>query len=75
MAKVILEFDNIEEAQDVEMALNGRKWFNVSLELDQWLRSEIKYNGNNTAEQAEAYEKTREKLREIVYEYYLTLDI
>jgi hypothetical protein len=75
MAKVILEFEQIEEWQEIQMALNGHKWFDVSYQLDQWLRSEVKHNTNNTAEQAEAYKKAREKLREMVYEYYLTLDI
>ncbi len=75
MAKVILEFDRVEQYDQIQDALNGWKWSSVCSELDQWLRSEVKHNTNNTAEQAEAYKKAREKLREMVYEYYLTLDI
>lgn len=51
MAKVILEFDRVEEYDEIQEALNGWKWASVCYDLDQWLRSEVKYNGNNTGEQ------------------------
>ncbi|CAB4142011.1 hypothetical protein UFOVP425_7 [uncultured Caudovirales phage] len=71
MAKVILEFDRVEEYDEIQEALNGWKWASVVYDLDQFLRSEIKYNGNNTGEQIKAYEAARERLREIMQEWKL----
>ncbi len=74
MAKVILEFDRVEEQDEIQEALNGWRWSSVCSELDQWLRSEVKYNAKNTGEQQEAYQIARERLHEIIQEWKLTLD-
>jgi hypothetical protein len=44
-------------------------------EFDQYLRNEIKYTDNLTDEQSEAYEHIREKLREILNENDVKLDL
>jgi hypothetical protein len=44
MAKVILEFDPTEEREDMDSAINGWKWKMLVWDLDQHLRSELKYN-------------------------------
>ena len=74
MAKVILEFDRVEEYDEIQEALNGWKWASVFWDLDQWLRSEVKYNENNTVAQIEAYEAVRERLREIMQEWKLNFE-
>ena len=74
MAKVILEFDRVEEYDEIQEALNGWKWASVCYDLDQWLRSEVKYNEKNTSAQIEAYEATRERLREIMQEWKLNFE-
>ena len=66
MSKIILEFDSIEEAQDARNAIDGWKWKHSMWELDQWLRSEIKYKEGLSQETYDAYDKLREKIREIL---------
>jgi hypothetical protein len=74
MAKVTLEFDPIEEREDMEAALNGWKWKMMVWDLDQHLRSELKYNNKLTGETYEALEKIRERLHELKNESGLSLD-
>jgi len=74
MAKVTLEFDLIEEREDMEAAINGWKWKMIVWDLDQHLRSELKYNNKLTGEAYEAVEKIRERLHELKNESGLSLD-
>lgn len=74
MAKIILEFDSIEEADDARTALDGYKWKLAMWDLDQHLRSELKYNENISGETDAAYEAVREKIREILESYNLNLE-
>jgi flagellar basal body-associated protein FliL len=43
-------------------------------ELDQYLRNEIKYNEQLPSEVEEAYEKLRDKIREILSDSNLTME-
>jgi hypothetical protein len=74
MAKVTLEYDFNEEREDMESAINGWKWKMLVWDLDQHLRSELKYNDKLTGEVYEAVEKIREKLHELKNESGLNLD-
>ena len=74
MAKVILEFDPIEDRDEMDDALNGWKWSSVSYQLDLWLRTELKYNDKLSECEDKTYEKMREKLREIMQSYGLTFE-
>jgi len=74
MAKVILEFDPIEDKEEMETALNGWKWKMLVWDLDQYLRSELKHNDILTGEVYEAIEKIRETLYELKNESGLKLD-
>ena len=74
MAKVTLEFDPIEEREDMDAAINGWKWKMMVWDLDQHLRSELKYNNKLTGEAYEALEKIRERLHELKNESGLSLD-
>ena len=74
MAKVILEFDPFEDKYEMESALNGTKWRHLVWDLDQYLRSELKYNDKLNGEAYEAVEKIREKLHELKNDEGLTLE-
>jgi hypothetical protein len=74
MAKVTLEFDPIEDREEMESALNGAKWKMLVWDLDQHLRSELKYNDSVTGSVYEALEKVRELLHELKKESGLTLE-
>jgi len=82
MAKIILEFDGNEEANDARLALDGYKWSLAMNELDQRLRDTTKYDkplvedGRKTASSDEyaSAERVREIIREILGDYNLQLD-
>ena len=75
MSKIVLEFDGIEEADDARTALDGIQWKVSMWQLDQWLRSQIKYAPGEQSEDAyQAFEECREKLREILADNNLQLD-
>ena len=57
--KAVLEFNLPEDQEQFDFANNGFNYYMALIEMDQWLRSEYKYNGN------EAMYKVREKLKEI----------
>ena len=74
MAKVILEYDFYEDREEMESAINGWKWKMLVWDLDQHLRTELKYNDKLTGEAYEAVEKIREKLHELKSDSGLILD-
>jgi hypothetical protein len=74
MAKVILEFDPFEDKYEMESAFNGKKWRGLVWDLDQYLRSELKYNDKLNGEAYDAVEKIREKLHELKSDEGLTLE-
>jgi hypothetical protein len=74
MGKVIIEFDTIEEQEDIRDALDGFKWRMVACDLDEFLRREMKYNEKLSQSEYEFAEKTREELRGIISNYNLSLN-
>ena len=58
----------------MESALNGAKWRGLLWDLDQYLRSELKYNDKLNGEAYDAVEKIREKLHELKNDEGLTLE-
>ena len=66
--KATLEFNLPEEGEDFYHAINAFNYYMALVEMDQWLRSEYKYNGKE-----DMYE-VREKLREIILENNVKLD-
>lgn len=81
MAKIILEFDSVEEAQDARTALDGINWKSSMWDLDQKLRNTTKRGISILATSKEASdielevaEKYREVIREILESYSLYLD-
>jgi len=74
MAKVTLEFDPFEDREDMESAINGWKWKMLVWDLDQHLRSELKYNDAITGQAYDELQKLRDKLHELKTESGLTLE-
>jgi len=74
MAKVTIEFDSIEDKDEMEMCLNGSKWYLVAWELDQYFRSRMKYENDISEDTYNAVESARAKLRELMRENGLTFD-
>ena len=60
--KAILEFNLPEDKEDFDFANNAVNYYSALVEFDQWLRSEYKYNGN------ESMFEVRQKLNEIINE-------
>jgi hypothetical protein len=73
MAKVIIEFDSIEDKDEMEMCLNGMKWYLLAWELDQYLRNRLKHE--ILSEDAyKALDEARDKLYELRREDNLSFD-
>ena len=60
--KAILEFNLPEDKEDFDFATNGFNYYSALIEMDQWLRSEYKYNNK------EEMFAVSEKLNEIINE-------
>jgi DNA modification methylase len=65
--------DDGEDTGSFDNAVNGWKWKQAVWEIDQWLRSEVKYNDKLSEEQYKIYNSTRDKIRDILGESGLTL--
>jgi hypothetical protein len=81
MAKIILEFDSVEESHDARVALDAMRWKMAMGDLDQLLRSTVKYgssiiNPNNLAssEEVDYADKIRELIRDILVDAGLNLE-
>lgn len=73
--KATLEFNLPDEKVEFDMSINGQKMYLVLWEMDQWLRSNTKYAPDDMSEDAyNAYEKCREKLRELMMEENIGFD-
>jgi len=69
--KATITFD---DEDDLRTALDGYKWKLVAWDLDQEMRSLLKYDDTITDEKWEQVEELRTKLREIINDYNLNLD-
>jgi len=65
MAEALLKFDLIEEREDFDNAIKGSSYRSALFDIDQWLRSKLKYE-ELTEAQHEAYETTRKQLWDIL---------
>jgi hypothetical protein len=71
MTSATLTFD---DENDLLTAINGYKFKLALWQLDQFLRSELKYNDKLTSEQYEYAEMLRNKLHEFINDFNVTLD-
>lgn len=78
MGKIILEFDSFEEKDDARDALDGYKWKLAVWDLDQRLRTIVKYgsyeNREATSEERDLADKLREEIRSILDGYGINLE-
>ncbi len=81
MAKVTIEFDAVEEAQDIRDALDGYKWRLAVWDLDQKLRETTKYGSSMfgkkegaSEEEQDVVEKVRALIREFLSDYNLEIE-
>jgi hypothetical protein len=80
MGKIILEFDSNEEQNDARTALDGWKWKMLVWDLDQQLRSTVKYgqsfdsNKEASSEERDICDRLREQIRGLMNESGLNLD-
>jgi hypothetical protein len=79
--KVTIEFDGIEEQEELQSAIDGGKWKALVWEIDQELRKVVKYNSSlidasNPAslEEVEFADKFREFIREMANGYGLIIE-
>ncbi len=65
MPKAVLEFDLPEENTEFKEAVNGGKYIMVLQELDNFLRSECKYNDTISEDTHNAFDKVRDQIRRL----------
>jgi len=67
--KAILEFNLPEDKVEYDLANNSQNLHSTLRDMDQWLRSNIKYAPDTMSEDTfNAYQKCREQLREFMVE-------
>lgn len=67
--KAILKYDLPDDETEFQWAMQSKGMFAVIWEMDQWLRSNIKYAPDNmSAERYSAYQDTRDYLHKIMTE-------
>jgi hypothetical protein len=71
--KATIEF-NDDEKEDLQTALDGYKWKLLVWDLNQKLRTYMKYDETITEEQYEIVEKIKKDLYELLNDYNLNLD-
>jgi hypothetical protein len=80
MAKVTIEFDRVEEADEIRVALDGWKYRAFIFDLDQKLRSVHKYgaaldgSGEATEAEMDVCYRLREYIREELRDSNLTIE-
>jgi|APSaa5957512493_1039668.scaffolds.fasta_scaffold277054_1 hypothetical protein len=70
---VDVTYRNMSE-RDAAAMTRWRQYFFVLWDLDQWLRSQAKYNEDLSEESAEVHNKVREQLRELMDDHRISLD-
>lgn len=77
MGKVIIEFDSVEEQDDINMALNGYKYSVILHQLDNDLRSITKYgvykNRDATEQEMDLAQDLRDSIQSYLSEFNLSL--
>jgi hypothetical protein len=64
-----------ESEYDLRVYTQASAMWSTIWDFDQYLRNEVKYSEKLTEEQAEAYDKIREKLHELLNENDVKLDL
>lgn len=69
MPQGILKFELPEEREEFETAQKAGSWASFAFEIDQWLRSKIKYQEN----QQTTYQDIRDELHRLLDEHDLNI--
>jgi len=72
--KATLEFNLPEDQDEFNFSTRGSNYYIILWDIDQWLRSKMKHDDTLTDGQYEAYEKTREELRDMMTSRGITFD-
>ena len=72
--KGILEFDLRDDQKEFETACNADKYKSLIWDLDQYLRSEIKYNEKLDIHTVNAFELIRDKIKEYCQEENISIE-
>ena len=65
--KAILEFNLPQEQEDFEDTANGWKWSHAMWQLDQFLRTKVKYASDDASEESiNAFQEARDELHRIL---------
>ena len=65
--KATLEFNLPQEQEDFEDAANGWKWSHAMWQLDQFLRTKVKYASDDASEESiNAFQEARDELHRIL---------
>jgi len=76
MPKATLTFDLPEEDSIYQMTINAGKYYSALFEIDQFLRSKIKYAEDNvTDEQIDTFQLVRDELWSILNSSNINLDL
>jgi len=77
MGKVIIEFDSVEEQDDINMALNGYKYSVILHQLDNDLRSITKHgvykNRDATDQELDLAQDLRDSVQSYLSDYNVTI--
>lgn len=72
--KAVLEFNLPEDEIEFQLATKASDLQSALYSMDQWLRSQTKHAPESMHDEAyNAYKVSRDKLREIVYDYNINL--
>lgn len=79
--KVTIEFDGIEEQEELQSAIDGTKWKALVWDIDQELRKVVKYGSSiidpskpASLDEVEIADKLREGIRELANDYRLVIE-
>jgi hypothetical protein len=73
--KAKLEFNLPQDNEEFELAINARKMHSILWELDQWLRSNVKWPPESMSEdEIRTYSKCRETLNELMLNENISFD-
>jgi hypothetical protein len=72
--KVNIKFELPDEQYDLDCALNGRKYRQILWDMDNMLRSNIKWNDKLSDDAQKAYEDCRTFLHDVLEGYNLRID-
>lgn len=75
--EAILKFNLPEDHADFELATQGGNMYSALLEMDQWLRAQYKYMSDDeySRDKYDAYFESRQRLREILAENNVNLEL